>query len=155
MCPKQGLGSCQKQIKAQGKGQGCILLPRGGEWVLPAASTKEPEEREFLVDFGASMHMGSKRDFNSAVLETMRTSRSPTTVMSANGEVQIREEATVYVKQLDLFVKVMLLEETPAVLSLGALRGSWVYEPRPAVEHHIPSKMARELIAIYPTMYHS
>ena len=51
----------------------------------------------------------------------MRTSRSPTTVMTANGEVQTREEATVYVKQLDLFVKFMLLVETPAVLSLGKL----------------------------------
>ena len=51
----------------------------------------------------------------------MRTSRSPTTLMTANGEVQTREEATVYVKQLDLFVKVTLLEETPAVLSLGKL----------------------------------
>ena len=65
--------------------------------------------------------MVSKKDLNSAELETMRTSRSPTTVMTANGEVQTREEATVYVKQLDLFVKVMLLEETPAVLSLGNL----------------------------------
>ena len=36
-------------------------------------------------------------------------------------EVQTREEATVYVKVLDLFVTVMLLEETPAVLSLGKL----------------------------------
>ena len=27
------------------------------EWVLPAASTKEPEEREFVVDSGARMHM--------------------------------------------------------------------------------------------------
>ena len=51
----------------------------------------------------------------------MRTSRSPTTVMTANGEVQTREEATENVKQLDLFVKVMLREETPAVLSLGKL----------------------------------
>ena len=51
----------------------------------------------------------------------MRTSRSPTTVMTANGEVQTREEATLYVKELDLFVTVMLLEETPAVLSLGKL----------------------------------
>ena len=67
------------------------------------------------------MHMVSKRDLNSAELATMRTSRSPTTVMTANGEVQTREEATVYVKQLDLFVKVMLLQETPAVLSLGKL----------------------------------
>ena len=67
------------------------------------------------------MHMVSKRDLNSAELETMRTSRSLTTVMTANGEVQTREEATVCVKQFDLFVTVMLLEETPAVLSLGKL----------------------------------
>ena len=67
------------------------------------------------------MHMVSKRDLNSAELATMRTSKSPTTVMTANGEVQTREEATVYVEQLDLFVTVMLLEETPAVLSLGKL----------------------------------
>ena len=67
------------------------------------------------------MHMVSKRDLHSAELETMRTSRSPTTVLTANGEVQTREEATVHVKELDLFVTVMLLEETPAVLSLGKL----------------------------------
>ena len=65
------------------------------------------------------MHKVSKRDLNSAELETMRTSRSPTTVLTANGEVQTRGEATVHVKELDLFVTVMLLEETPAVLSLG------------------------------------
>ena len=43
------------------------------EWVLPAASTKNPEEREFVVDSGAGMHMVSKRELNSAELETMRT----------------------------------------------------------------------------------
>ena len=73
------------------------------KWVLPAASIKELEEREFVVDSGATMHMVSEEDLNFAELETMRTSRSPT-VMTANGEVQTREEATVYVKQLDLFV---------------------------------------------------
>ena len=73
------------------------------------------------MDSGASMHMVSKRDLDSAELETMRTSRSPTTVMTANGEVQAREEATENVTELDLFVTVMLLEETPAVLSLGKL----------------------------------
>ena len=66
------------------------------------------------------MHMVSKEDLNSVELETMRTSRSPT-VMTANGEMQTREEATVYVKLLDLFVKVMLLDEISAVLSLGKL----------------------------------
>ena len=34
------------------------------------------------------MHMVSKKELNSAELETMRTSRSPTTVMTAYGEVQ-------------------------------------------------------------------
>ena len=67
------------------------------------------------------MHMVSKKDLNSAELETMRISRSPTTVMTANGEVQTREKATVQVKELYLFVTVMLLEETPAVLSLAKL----------------------------------
>ena len=95
------------------------------EWVLPAASTKEPEEREFVVDSGAGMHLVSNKDINSAELETMRVSRNPTTVMTANGEVQTREEVTVSVKELDFFVTVMLLEETPAVLSAReALRGS-------------------------------
>ena len=41
--------------------------------------------------------------------------------MTANGDVQTREEATDNVKQLDLFVKVMLLKETSAVLSLEKL----------------------------------
>ena len=79
---------------------------------------KKPEEREFVVYSGAGMHMVSKRDLNSAELETMRSS---TTVMKTNGEVQTREEATVYVKELDFFVTVVLLDETPAVLSLGKL----------------------------------
>ena len=39
----------------------------------------------------------------------MRISKNPTRVMTANGEVQTRKEATVYVKELDLFVTVMLV----------------------------------------------
>ena len=64
--------------------------------------------------------MVSKKDFDSAELEIMRTLRSPTTVMTANGEVRTRGEATVYVKQLE-FVTVMLPQGTPAVLSLEKL----------------------------------
>ena len=48
------------------------------------------------------MHMISEKDSNSAELETVTTSRSPTTVIIANGEVQTHEEATVYVKELDI-----------------------------------------------------
>ena len=87
----------------------------------PAASTTNLEEREFVVDSGASMHMVSKKDLTKAELETVRISKNPTMVVTANGEVQAKEEATVYVRELDLFVTVMFLEETPAVLSLREL----------------------------------
>ena len=83
------------------------------------ASTLKPEEREFVVHSGASMHMTSKKDLNSAELETVTTSRSPTIVITANGEVQTHEEAIVYVEELDIFLTMKVLENTPAVLSLG------------------------------------
>ena len=70
MRPKRGLGSCQKLIQAH-KDKATSFSP-AEEWVLQAASTKEPEEREFVVDSGASMHMVSKKDVNSAGVETMR-----------------------------------------------------------------------------------
>ena len=65
--------------------------------------------------------MLSRTDLNSAELETVRVTESPTTVVSANGEVHTKEESTVYVKELDLFMTVWLLDDTPAVLSLGKL----------------------------------
>ena len=66
-----------------------------------AASTIKPEEREFVVDSGASSHMVSRKDLNSAELETVRISKSPTSLVTANGEVLTKEEATVYVRELD------------------------------------------------------
>ena len=35
--------------------------------------------------------------------------------ITANGEVQTHEEATVYVKELDVFLTMKVLEDTPAV----------------------------------------
>ena len=67
------------------------------------------------------MQMVSRKDFNSAEWESVRVSRSPTTVFTTNGEVLPKEEATVYVRELDLFVTVMFLGDIPAVLSLGNL----------------------------------
>ena len=50
-----------------------------------------------------------------------RFRQDPTTVVTANGEVQTNEEAQAYVHDLDLFVTVQILDDTPAVLSLGKL----------------------------------
>ena len=87
---------------------------------LPASSLK-PEEREFVVDSGASMHMINKKDLSDAEMDTLTKSCSPTIVITANGEVQTQEEAIVYVKELDIFLTMKVLENTPAVLSLGKL----------------------------------
>ena len=91
------------------------------DWSLPAPSTRKSEEREFVVDSGASMHMVSRKDLNSAELGTVQVSKNPTVVITANGEVLTKEEATVYVRELGLFVTIMLLEDTRAALSLGKL----------------------------------
>ena len=87
---------------------------------LPA-STLKLEEREFVVESGASMHMISKKDLNSAEMDTLTKSYGPTIVITAKGEVQTHEAATVYVKELDIFLTMKVLENTPAVLSLGKL----------------------------------
>ena len=85
------------------------------------SSSAIPNQTEFVVDSGASMHMLSRKDLNSAELDAVRVSESPTTVVTASGDVQTKEEATVCVKELDFFVTMKLLEDTPAVLSLGKL----------------------------------
>ena len=95
------------------------FLSLSENWCLFAPSTFEPKERELVIDSGASMPMISKKDLNSAELETVTTSRSPRTVITANGEVQTHDEATVYVKDLDIFLTLIVLEDTRAVLSLG------------------------------------
>ena len=70
----------------------------------------KPEEREFVVDSSASMHMISKKDLNDAEMDALTKSYSPTIVITANGEVQTHEEATVYVKELEIFLTESLRE---------------------------------------------
>ena len=63
----------------------------------------------------------SKKDLIDAEMDILTKSCSPTIVITANGEVQTHEETTVYVKELDIFLTMKVLENTPAVLSLGKL----------------------------------
>ena len=69
------------------------------KWAFPAASTKSGRKdslwliQELVCIWSAT-----------AELKTMRTSRSPTTVVTANGEVRTREEATVHVKRLTCLI---------------------------------------------------
>ena len=61
--------------------------------VMPAPTSTRPEEREFVVDSGASLHMMSKKELSSEEMDTVKKSRTPTVVLTANGEVYTHEEA--------------------------------------------------------------
>ena len=109
----------KRVLKLKEKNIAAFLSPLEN-WCLLASNLK-PEEREFVVDSRASMHMISKKDLSDAELDTLTKSCSPTIVITANGEVQTHEEAIVYVKELDIFLTLKVLKNTPAVLSLGKL----------------------------------
>ena len=120
---------------------------------LPA-STLKPEEREFVVDCGASMHMISKKDLSDAEMGTLTKSCSPTIVITANGEVQTHEEAIVYVKELDIFLTMKVLDNTPAVLSLGKLAMKTdILMNGSMVKNHISSKTRFGFHAIRRTSF--
>ena len=107
-------------LKLKEKHETTFLSP-SANCSLPASSTLKPEAREFVVDSGASMHMISNKDLSDAEMDTLTKSCSPTTVITANGEVQTHEEATVYVKVLYIFLTLKVLEDMPAALLLGKL----------------------------------
>ena len=111
--------TAKKILKLKEKHKTTFFSP-SENWCLPVLTLK-PEEREFVVDSGASMHIISRKDLSKAEMETLTKSCSPTIVITANGEVQTHEEAIVYVKDLDIFLTMKVLENTPAVLSLGKL----------------------------------
>ena len=67
------------------------------------------------------MHMISKKDLSKAEMDTLTKSCSPTIVITASGEVQTHEEAIQNVKELVMFLTMKVLDNTPAVLSLGKL----------------------------------
>ena len=54
-------------------------------------------------------------------MDTLTKSCSSTIVITANGEVRTDEEAIVYVTELDIILNMKVLDNTPAVLSLGKL----------------------------------
>ena len=89
---------------------------------LPASNLK-PEEREFVVDSRASKHLISEKDLSDAEMDSLTKSCSPTIVTTAKGEVQTQEEATVYVKELDIFLAKKVLEKKDSsIVAWKALR---------------------------------
>ena len=101
-CPRSSAEAGQKCVLKYKEHERATFSSPSENRSLPASNLK-PEEREFVVDSGAPMHMISKKDLSDAEMDTLTKSCSPTIVLTANGEVQTHEEATVYVKELDIY----------------------------------------------------
>ena len=73
----------RKYIKLKAEDKATFYSPV--EIKAPVPVSKNTEERMFVVDSGASMHMLSKKDLSSDEMDTLRRSRNTTTVVTANG----------------------------------------------------------------------
>ena len=87
------------------------------EKVVASRSDCEHEHREISEDSGASLHMMSSHGEK----DTIMKSKGPTVISTDSGKAKLMEEATVYVTDLDVFVTMKLLEDSPEVPSLGFL----------------------------------
>ena len=76
---------------------------------------------KLIVDSGASLHMLSINQLSSGEKDSIRKSREPAVITTSSDKAESTEEATVYVDDFDVFATMMLLEHSPAVLSLGLL----------------------------------
>ena len=79
-------------------------------------------DRMFIVDSGASFHQMSSMDLTMAAKKNQRILATPLELNTANGEISVEWEAKIRVKEIgNELVTVLLLNDTPAVLSLGRL----------------------------------
>ena len=72
-CPRSSVEAGQKRVKIKREKQRTTFFSSPENRCLPASNLK-PEEREFVVDSGASIHMISKKDLSEAEMDTLTKS---------------------------------------------------------------------------------
>ena len=90
------------------------------------------ETRSFIIDSGASDHRIGHNRLTEAEKRTIRPVENPFEIQSASGTLTISKEVRVYVPALNIKVWAQLMDDCPAVLSLGILcsKEGWSYEWR-------------------------
>ena len=113
-------------------------------------------EREFVVDSGASMHVVSKKDLNSAEWRPWGHRRIRRRWWREKVRCKPDKKPLYLSKNWTYLSKLCFLKKLPQFFLWGnSVRVIGIHTTGPAVKNHIPSEMAIELIATYPTMYHS
>ena len=95
------------------------------EQVVASRSNCEHEDREFMMDSGASLHMMSENEVTHLVVKKIPSedANEPTVITTASGKAESTEEAAVRADDLDVFVTMMLLERfTSSAVSWFTMR---------------------------------
>ena len=132
----------QKYLQAQKKENEATFFLAYLSVVSPCAIRNETGGKRICCRLRSlNAHAEQEGPKNSAESDTVQVSKNLTTVVTANGEVQTNEEATVYVNEMDLFVTVKLFEDTPSVLSLEKLcENKNIHMSGPVVNYHTSRK---------------
>ena len=93
MRPQSRVEPGENLYKLSNLDEATFYSPTEAKMIIPAPNSQIPEEREFVDDSGASIHVLSKKDLSLDEKDTVKRSRHPTVVTTANGEVQTFEEA--------------------------------------------------------------
>ena len=96
----------------------------------------------------------TKKASNSAEMDTFTKSCSPTIVITTNGEVQTHEEATVHVKELDIFLTMKVLEKHSCRSESFVMKTDTLMSGS-TVKNHISLKKVFEYSVIRRTSFRS
>ena len=96
-----------------------LFYPPIEAMVIQALASTRPQEREFVVDSGASMQIMSK-NIKSRREGHSKKVQNPYKRVYCKSRIRIHEEAQVFVQDLNLLIAVHCLDETSAI-SLGNL----------------------------------
>ena len=104
------------------------------DWTPPSQKTVVRDiNRSLIVDSGASLHMVAREKLTPYEKESIKPMAKPIVLQTVNGPVIARNEATVYILDLDDSVTAVLMDKAPPVLSLGKLciENGWAYQWKP------------------------
>ena len=151
MQPQRCVETCQEiftSLKKRTKLHS-IRLPMSG--CCRPASTLKREESEFVVDSGASMHMVSKTDLNSAELETVRVSKK-----SDDGGKSQRRRANKR-RGNSVCQRIGFIRDIHRLFSHSenSAKNSGTVIIGRVARNHMTSRKARKFIATHQIMYNS
>ena len=104
--------------------------PEKNSMTEPKPNALYAATRPFVIDSGASYHLIGYNQLTEKEKGSIRPIKVPFRIQSANGIIIVDKEVHIFVPALNVSVWAQLMQDCPAVLSLGILcsRQGWTYE---------------------------